>query len=146
MRITGANALMAQLRSTGLLVPANARKVMQKAADQIEEAKLNAPVDTHALERSIRQIKSYSTFRGRLQIDIDVGGVVDGIDVDVYALEVHENYDSRNPGPGTLAKMAANPGRHIGAKFLERAAQTVQPKVQPSLIQAVLAAIRGKSL
>lgn len=147
MRMTGAAELQAQLRSVGLLVPANARKVMQSAADQIvKEAKLNAPVDTHALEDSIRQTKSYSTFRGRLQIDIDVGGFVDGINVDLYALEVHENYDGRMPGPGTLAKMAANPGRHIGSKYLERAAATVQPKVQPSLIQAVLAAIRGKSI
>lgn len=147
MRMTGDAELQAQLRSVGLLVPTNARKVMQAAADRIEkEAKLNAPVDTHALEDSIRQTKSYSTFRGRLQIDIDVGGFVDGVNVDLYALEVHENYDSRNPGPGTLAKMAANPGRHIGSKFLERAAQAETPKVQPSLIQAVLAAIRGKSI
>lgn len=144
MKITGAAALKAELRNIGLRVPENARKAMQRSADRIvKEAQLNAPVDKHNLEESIHQVKSYSTFRGRLQIDIDVGGIVNGVNVDLYALEVHENYDAKRAGPGTIAKMKANPGRTIGAKFLERAADAEKPKIQPSLIQAVIQAIRG---
>lgn len=145
MRITGTQKLLAELRNTGLLVPENARKAMTRAAERIvREAQLNAPVDLHNLEKSIHLTKSYSTFRGRLQIDIEVGGFVDGVNVDLYAMEIHENYDAKRAGPGTRAKQAANPGRYVGGKFLERALASETPKLRPSLIEAIVRAVRGQ--
>ncbi|MCP1540061.1 hypothetical protein [Methylorubrum extorquens] len=148
MQVAGTKSLLAELLNIGEKVPDNARKVMHRNADKIiEEAVLNAPVDKHNLEQAIRKRISYqSTFRKRLKIDIEVGGIVNGVNVDEYAMQIHENYGSMNPGKGTIAKRDANPGRFIGEKFLERAVEAVEGKLRPSLIQAVLRGINGKSI
>ena len=146
IKIDGVAQLLAEMRSVGQRVPENARKTMHRNADVIvREAQLNTPVDKHNLELSIRKEVAYG-FRGRLQIDIVAGGFVNGVDVDRYILEVHENYDSRKPGPGTLAKMAANPGRLIGAQFLERALRAQEEKLRPQMIEAVLRGIKEGGL
>lgn len=138
MTITGADELTAQLRYLAQKVPAGARKVMHRQSEIIvEEAKLNAPVDTHELEDSIRLDKGYED-RGRLKIDIVVGGMVRGVDVDQYAMLIHENYESMKPGPGTIAKRAANPGRYVGGKFLERAVDAQMPKLQKAMIVGIM--------
>ena len=119
--VSGDQTVIAMLRALAVKVPENARKTMYRAADRVvKEAQLNTPVDEHNLEESIRKVVSYEN-RGRLQIQIQFGGMVNGVNVDEYALRVHENYDDNRPGPGTQAKRAANPGRYIGRKFLERA-------------------------
>ena len=148
MKVIGAAAVIAELRNIAEVVPDNARKVMHRGADRIvKEAKLNTPVDTHNLEESIRkEVDREATGGKRLKIDIAVGGIVDGVNVDEYAAEVHEAYETsvapNGPGPGTKEKMQANPGRQIGSKFLERAVETEQPKFIKALIDAVTTATR----
>jgi hypothetical protein len=146
MKTTGANELAAALFSKAKKVPDNARKVMHAQAKIIvREAKLNAPVDDRELEDSIAIKKSYEE-RGRLRIEIVAGGVVRGVDVSRYAMIIHENYEGQlknGPGKNTLAKMAANPGRWIGSKFLERARQAQQKKLMSALIHSVTTDLEG---
>jgi hypothetical protein len=145
MGVRGVGNVLAELRSIGQRVPEAARKTMHRTSDWIvKEAKLNVPVDTHNLEESIRKEVSYGG-RGRLQIDITCGGIVNGVNVDLYALEVHENYEGmtkNGPGPGTLEKMKANPGRKIGSHFLSRAVEEAQKKLRNQMIEAIVKEIR----
>ena len=139
-KVTGIDELRVELRYKAKKVPDNARKVMHRGADQIaKEAKLNAPVDDGELEDSIHIEKGYEE-SGRLMVVVAAGGVVRGVDVDRYATLVHENYEGmlkHGPGPNTLAKMRANPGRKIGSKFLERARRDVEPKLKKAMIKSV---------
>lgn len=137
MKVTGAEDLKIALRNMSARLSDRARKVMRRnAVIIVSEAKLNTPVDTHALEDSIHMETSYG-FRGRLQIDIVCGGLVDGVNVDEYAMLIHENYGSMKPGPGTIAKRQANPGRYIGEKFLERAYEAQRAQLETEMIEAV---------
>jgi HK97 gp10 family phage protein len=138
LKTSGVKELQAQLRYLSETVPENARKIMHRNADQIiKQAQINAPVDKHNLEKSIRKEVSYG-FRGRLQIDIVVGGIVNGVNVDEYAALIHENYSSMTPGPGTLAKRQANPSAYVGEKFLERALRDQEDKLTKSMIGEIL--------
>jgi hypothetical protein len=131
LKATGIEAVITKLRNIADVVPDKARKTMHRGADKIvKEAKLNTPVDTHALEDSIHKEVAYGA-RGRLEIDIVAG---EGLE---YAQEVHEHYESMKPGKATLAKMAANPDRIIGSKFLERALQEQEPKLHADMIVAI---------
>ena len=146
MKMVGADQLTVKLRNLGEKVADRARKTMRRNADIIErEAKLNAPRDTGALEDSIHQVLSYG-FRNRLQIDIECGGFVDGVNVDEYAAMIHENYESLHPGAGTVAKRLANPGRYIGSKFLERAFEAQRDKLLRDAIEDVNESIRESGL
>lgn len=140
VKVTGVEELMVRLRNIAVKVPDNARKVMHRGADRIvDEARLNAPVDTHDLENSIQKEVAYAGNR-RLQIDITVGSALSGYDVDRYAVRVHENYEGmlvNGPGPGTLAKMAANPTRIIGSQFLTRAMEAEREKLGKAMIEAI---------
>jgi len=137
-KVYGAQDLIVSLRNTGKRVVESARKTMHRGADAIvSEAQLNTPVDKHNLEQSIQKEISYGD-RGRLEIDIVVGGFVNGVNVDTYAIQVHENYQSMNPGPGTLAKRLANPGRYVGEKFLERALEDQRERFEKVMINAVI--------
>lgn len=121
LNVSGDATIITMFRNLAQKVPDNARKVMHRAADRVvKEAQLNTPVDEHNLEQSIRKVVSYQN-RGRLSIQIQMGGVVNGVNVDEYAMRIHENYIDENAGPGTRAKRLANPGRYVGGKFLERA-------------------------
>jgi len=134
----GIDVIKAQLRNTAEKVSDTARKTMHRGADKIvKEAKLNAPVDKHNLEESIRKVVGYG-YRGRVQINIEVGGMINGVNVDLYAVEVHENYWEDTPGPGTLQKRQQNPGRHVGGKYLERAVNDQRPKLEKDVIEAVV--------
>jgi hypothetical protein len=138
MRMTGGIELHALLKSNARKVPERARKVMHSASDKIvEEARLNAPVDDAELEDSIHKEVSY-TGRGRLVIHVIAGGVVRGVNVDRYAAEIHENYESYTPGPGTVAKRQANPGRYVGSKFLQRAVDDHKEKLLKVMVDAVV--------
>lgn len=137
-KASGFAQIYAQLSHAGDRVVEAGRKQMHRSADKIvEEAKLNTPVDKHNLEESIHKEIDYG-YRGRLQIQIVVGGNVNGVNVDRYAAEVHENYDSSHPGPGTLAKMQANPGRIIGRGFLTRAVEAQREKMEKAMLSAVV--------
>jgi hypothetical protein len=121
MKVSGISQTVAGLKHLGERVPDNARKAMHRLADNIvKDAKLFTPVDEHNLEESIRKEVTYG-YRGRLQIEIVAGGMVNGVNVDQYVARIHENYEALNPGSGTIAKRNANPGVYIGEKFLSRA-------------------------
>lgn len=138
MKIYGDQQLIAKLRNLAEKVPANARKVMHRqSAAIVDRAKLFAPVDDQELEDLIHAEKGYES-RGRLKIDIVVGGTVRGVDVDRYALLIHENYESMKPGPNTEAKRAANPGVYVGGKFLERAVDESAPKLEKAMIRQIM--------
>ena len=138
IKMTGFDQLYAALGHTAERVSDTARKQMHRGADTIvKEAQLNAPVDKHNLEQSIRKEVDYG-FRGRLQIQIIMGGFVNGVNVDEYAVEVHEHYDDEHPGKGTQKKREQNPGRYVGAKFLERAVKEQQDKLTKGMISAVM--------
>jgi HK97 gp10 family phage protein len=138
MNVTGLNDLVLKLRNTAERVSDTARKTMHRGADKIvKEAKLNCPVDEGNLEASIKKEVAYGE-RGRLEIDVAVGGTINGVNVDEYATEVHEHYEGMKPGPGTQAKREANPGRYVGEKFLTRAAETVRPRLEKDAISDVL--------
>jgi len=147
MKVIGAEQLQAVLRNIGKKVPENARKVMHRGADKIvERAKLFAPHDTGALEDSIHKEVSYeSAFGGRLAIDVIAGGFVDGVNVDDYASEVHENYDTKNEGPGTIAKQNEHPDVLVGGKFLERAVDEQEPKLQANMIETIVAVVKDET-
>lgn len=135
----GCEELVAQFRSLAKKVPDNARKVMHRETDKIvERARLFAPRDDGELEQAIHKVIGYEG-RGRLKIDIEVGGIVNGVNVDRYAALIHENYESMTPGPGTVAKRAANPGVRIGSKFLTRAIKESMPKLNKALITSMIA-------
>jgi len=137
IKITGLNEIYLALNHAAERVADGARKAMHRGADEIvREAKLNTPVDEHNLEESIRKEVTYG-FRGRLVINVIMGGMVNGVNVDNYAVEVHENYSQMKPGPGTVAKRQANPQRYVGEKFLERAGKDVRARLERNAIQVV---------
>jgi hypothetical protein len=139
LKATGIEEVKTQLRYAATKVPDNARKIMHRAADKIvQESKLNAPVDDGELEDSIHKEIGYEG-RGRLKIDIVAGGVIRGVDVDRYAVIIHENYEGtlkKGPGKNTIAKMMANPGRIVGSKFIQRAVDKQRPKLMAAMIAA----------
>jgi hypothetical protein len=141
IKVHGVENLRVQLGHAALRVADSARKTMHRGADKIvAEAKLNTPVDEHNLEATIRKEVSYE-YRGRLKVTITFGGEINGVNVDQYAMRVHENYEGmlrKGPGPGTLAKMAANPGRIIGSKFLERAVTDQKDSLMKKMVSVVL--------
>lgn len=119
MKVTGLNELKVAMRHAAEVVPDAARKQMRRGAVRIvDNAKKMAPVDEHNLEESIRQEKSYG-YRNRLQIDIVAGGEVNGVNVDDYAVIMHES--DYNLGPKSRQKQAGQT-EMVGPKFLERAA------------------------
>lgn len=146
MKAVGLTELIAGLRHGAESVPDKARKTMHRGAEKIlKEAVLNAPVDDAELEDSGHIVKGYE-MRGRLKIDVVFGGIVRGVDVDRYAMQIHENYEGmlrKGPGPGTLAKMAANPGRIIGSKFLQRAVDAEESKLKASLLKASVTELKN---
>lgn len=162
MQIKGAKEIAANFRYSAEKVPDGARKAMHRLADKVlKEARLNTPVDTFNLEKSIVKKVSYGG-RGRLQIDIEVGGkMLDGVvidakknrnlskqqrkrrvNVDQYAAMIHENYSSMKPGDGTIAKRLANPGRYVGEKFLERALKDNKQPIYEGIFRAVMNSLR----
>ncbi len=136
-KITGFDEVAVGLRHAAQKVSDAARKQMHRSADKIvSEAKINTPVDEGNLEASIRKEISYDDKR-RLQITVVAGGEVNGVNVDQYAVIIHEHYESMKPGPKTLEKMAKYPDHVIGSKFLERAAAKVEPRLKESMIALV---------
>jgi len=134
LKVTGVDEVILQLRNIAEKVPDHARRTMHNVSDKIVElAQLQAPVDKHNLEQSIHK-EVFTEDNRRLAIDIKAGGEVNGVNVDEYAVQIHENYSDMKPGKGTLAKMAANPGVQIGEKFLERAYDKYEDKLEKMMI------------
>ena len=127
-----------------------AKRQMGKEAKMIcAEAKQNAPVleshdgkwDGTPLEDSIRVETDYGGSNGRKRFSVVVGGEAGGVDVDRYAMIMHEAV--YNLGPDSEAKQAANPGVLVGRKYLERAYDERAPHIVNDLIQVVQGALAG---
>jgi hypothetical protein len=118
------------------------KQAVEDAAEMLrDEARANVPVDTHNLESAIH-ITDRRTRRGNHAVDIEVSGEgVDARDVEEYATEIHENYQSYNPGPGTLAKRAADPTHYVGEKYMERAVTKKKKEAVDLVRKAVREAI-----
>ena len=148
IQVTGGPAVQGRLRHIGERVVDSARKMMHSSADKIvAQAKINAPVEKYRLEESIRKEVSYG-HRGRLQIDIVVGGTIDGVNVDQYAAIIHERYEdiiSDDPTDkngytrreATKIKQRAHPESYVGGKFLDRAADPYKEKLRARMAEAI---------
>lgn len=149
---TDMSALITEITQTGDRVMKNAARRMKQESERIEQlAKDYAPVDTGAIEDSIK-IEPYREGGGRVSYMVYVDGshtVVDEFDrtknVGNYAYMQHEGLVPAkgggwtynwHPGPETRAKMAAL-GVFCGPKFLERAADERESAVVESVFNAV---------
>lgn len=117
------------LRNLGPKVDSNAARAMRRAAVRIQERAQNyTPVDEGDLEASIRIVEKRGK-RGRLEIDIVMGGDQhhvtkangQSVNLDSYALLVHEAYSTMKPGPNTIAKRTIYGEDKVGEKFMDRA-------------------------
>lgn len=119
------------------------KRAVEEAAEMIrDEARANVPVDTHNLEEAIH-ITERRTRSGNHAVDIEVSGEGSrGRDVEEYATEVHENYQSYNPGEKTLEKRASDPSHFVGEKYMERAVADKKPEAVDLVRKAVKRAIK----
>ena len=139
----GFDSVLAKLRNVAEKVPATGRKTMHRGADKIVLiAKDMCPFDTGALEGSIHQELQYEN-HGRLAIDIVCGGMVEGVDVDQYAMRIHENYNEMNPGYGTILKQQRVDVK-VGGKFLTRAVDSQKDRLSRDIIEAVITAAKSE--
>lgn len=119
------------------------KEAVDQAAEMIrDEARANVPVDTHNLESAIR-ITNRRTRSGNHAVDIEVvGDGVDGRDAEAYAKEIEENYHTYKPGPGTLAKRAADPTHYVGEGYMRRAVEKKKKEAVDLIRQAVREAMK----
>ncbi|PUI02323.1 hypothetical protein, partial [Salmonella enterica] len=71
------------------------------------------------LERSHRIREQYGA-NGRIETTIEVGGMVGGVNVDLYAEWLHNSYNY-SLGPASQAKTMEDARNKVGPLFLERA-------------------------
>lgn len=149
VRITGAGAVQTRLTNIAQKVPAHAARTMQRAAQRIvKTAKLMVPEDTGALMDSIRIERGVQSNR-RIYINVVVGNEIvilpngRAIDLNDYALIIHENYDDMNPGAKTIEKQALNPDIKVGSGFMTRAAEAEKPVLEASMIKGIEQIILG---
>lgn len=140
-KVKGFEAVKLMLQQGGERATRAARNQMAREAKKIMDLSvLNAPVDKHNLEKAHQVVSDYKGVNGRRRYYVAVGGMVDGVNVDKYALRVHEGHGPKpggfGIGPGTIAKAQAL-GRFVGRKFLERAYRERAPHITDELIQAV---------
>lgn len=106
--------------------------IMEIAEDQ-------APFDTGELEKAfklnINRLRSDRTI-----FNVEVGGMVDGVNVDEYAWVMHEA--SYKLGPGSLAKQSGV-GRLVGPKYLERAYDEREGPMMSAILQALLSGVQN---
>ena len=141
IKVEGVGQVKAMLRNVAQKSFPHAARTMRTGADKIVVlSKLQCPHDDGELEDSIHQ-EVMDDGNRRLAIDIVAGGTVRGIDVDQYAVIIHENYEGQlkhGPGKNTLAKMAANPGVVIGSKFIQRAVDASEEPLVKKMIETIV--------
>lgn len=102
-----------------------------KAAGKLvaKESARRAPVMDGNLEQSHRS-KVIRNNADQIKVEVSIGGMVNGVNVDAYVMEMHESHGTRyKPGKGTLAKQAADPSVRVGRKFLERALADTEDEI-----------------
>ncbi|CCG43291.1 hypothetical protein [Magnetospirillum molischianum] len=148
--VTGFEQVKLMLMQGGERATQAARRQMKKEAKKIKDLSvLNCPVDKHNLEKAHHLVEERVGVGGRKRFYVVVGGTVDGVNVDQYAMRVHEEHGPRpdgfGVGPGTIAKAKAL-NRFVGRKFLERAYDERAPHITNELIQAVSNAIESRGV
>jgi hypothetical protein len=119
--------LAATFYREGRLLDKRALRQMRKVSKMVMAKSIsNAPVDWkgytskdppgHELERAHHIEEQYGQ-SGRIEATVSVGGMVGDVDVDLYAMWIHDGYYQLQKG--SLAKMAA--GNKVGREFLKRA-------------------------
>lgn len=120
----GGDILAARMKREGTLTGKRALRHMRRTAKATLETAISwSPVDWKGpggipgreLERSHRIEEQYGD-RRRLEARIVVGGMVDGVNVDKYAMWVHSGLGWEQRGPATVAK-----GPQAGPGWLDRA-------------------------
>jgi hypothetical protein len=154
VKVSGVGSVMASFRSIATKVPDRARKVMHRSADRVVKlAKLMVPEDTGNLMESIRIESVYvmGGGHGRLQINVIVGNQIvvnsngETVDLNDYALKIHELYGMMSPGPRTREKQNANPEIYVGERFLTRAIDAERPRLNAEMVRIVEETIIGET-
>lgn len=133
MRIVGLRETQVSIRQTGERAKSHVLRQMRKEAQEIKKiSQEQAPRDEGNLEEA-HHVTEVKKGRERTVIEIEVGGVVNGVNVDQYALEMHESV--YNLGPESLKKQAGQQ-RIVGRKYLERAVEERDREMQRRLQEA----------
>lgn len=143
--VLGVDDLVVSLRNTAERSSRGVRDALDSGARDIQElARLQAPVDIGALEKSIKMdsFRDENSSSGRkafiVYVDLDEPAD-DGKVVGDYAEMMHEGeYDL---GPRSEAKQSANPGVIVGPKFLERAIDELEDDIQRAARDGLLKGI-----
>lgn len=145
VRVTGASGVASRLENSGKRSSQAALKALRHGAEEIRDlASQMAPRRTGRLENSIKvEETSRGGINGRTIIDI---GVPDRVKAAKYAWFVHEGINF-NDNPlrqrRSKEKQAQNPAVRVGAFFLERAINELEPDVRREVNRAVRRALRG---
>jgi len=145
VEITGLAETALQLRQFGNKAVDHAARQMRSLAEKVEKkAKDYVPEDSEELMKSIRTVTDRGGIRGRLRLEVVVGGRTvelhrsahaDRLDVDLdqYAWIIHEDYESMKPGKKTIAKMERVGRDKVGSGFLRRAADEERKNLRKQL-------------
>lgn len=100
------------------------KAIFKKFREEVEIIKdisvQQTPVDKGDLEAA-HHIVEEGEGADRLSLEVEVGGYVNGRDVDEYADVIHEGIAWEKLGPKSLEKQSEVAPRVVGPKFLERA-------------------------
>lgn len=138
MKATGLAGLANDFRRIADAAVTAAAPVLHAQGEAISaRSRALAPIDEGNLEAS----HDVTTERagGQVRTTVSVGGIVNGVDVDGYAVRMHEG--DYNLGPLSRAKAEAT-GQPVGQKFLERAFIEQEGKVADAIADALAKVIR----
>lgn len=135
---TNANHLAATFRREGQLVGKRCLRHMRQVAKLVmEQSRRNSPVDWkgrtskdppgHELEKSHRIEERYN--QGRIEATVMVGGMVGGVNVDLYADWLHDSF-TWSLGKDSRRKAASDSRNKVGPLFLERALEEYEAEFE----------------
>jgi len=168
--VVGAAEVAVELQRFGERMVRGSVKITREAAKNIEsKAKEYVPEDSEELKKSIRTLDDRGGFRGRTRFEIVAGGRTveqhqskrtyktafglkkkraprKDVDLDSYAIFVHENYEdfAIEPSDKTKAKPLYAEGK-VGSGFLRRAADEEKEAMEKQLFNLVTDLTRGEA-
>lgn len=128
LRVSHPNGDVAtSLEQTGQKSVRGGADVLREGAKKIaDRAREYAPVDEGNLEAAIHAGEDRGGINRRVRTYVEVADQVNGVRVEDYALEMHESV--YNLGPKSAEK-AAQTGKAVGRKYLERAADDFEDEI-----------------
>jgi hypothetical protein len=133
-KVTGVAGVILEMKRLGERTSRAALVQLRKEAKLIAEiSQEQAPVLEGNLEMSHQVIETIGGAR-RVEIAIEVGGEVNGVDVNAYIDFIHEAVYQL--GPKSLEKQG-HVTRLVGRKFLERARDERQDKIAGAIETAI---------